>query len=101
MTDLEKIKNLDRDIINSFLREYLVQFKGFNGINTDVDTNINSAVFLTDNGEELLVEINSNISTAINNYIENKLNESCKLYNRSIIYYESEIQTSSLILRWI
>lgn len=101
MNEVEKFKILDRSVISTFLKEYLIIFPGFSGFTFDEAAGINAVVFLSETPDELLTEINSRLGSSINDFIENKLNENCKVYNRSIIYYESEVQHSSLILRWI
>lgn len=97
---VDKLNNLEREDINKFLISYLSSIPGFNGITKD-SNDISAAVFLTSEGEELLTSINSNIALALNNFIENVLELKCKTINRNITFYESEIQPTSLILRWI
>ena len=91
-------KNLSKNEITTFLQYYLSRFQGFSNIRSD--DGINVALFISDDSEELLKKINSAISVALNNYIETTFNESCKKYNRNIIFYESEVKDRALFLRW-
>jgi len=94
------MKNLDRKHITEFLKRYLPKINGFSNITKDAN-NIHICVFTTEQASELLAAINSSIMLELNEYIEEVLHENCKLYNRSIIFYESEERPNSLILRWV
>ena len=93
-------KNLSKEEITDFLKYHLSKFKGFNSIKTDADTEIRIALFNTTDSGNLLIEINSTISMALNNYIEETFKESSKKYNRNIVFYESEARDKVLFLRW-
>ncbi len=94
-------KNLTKENITDFLQIYLSKFKGFSKINTDPEYGMRTAIFLdSENPDQLLMEINSSINMALNNYIEEIFDESCKRYNRNIIFFESETRDRSLFLRW-
>lgn len=96
----EEVKNLNSEVITTFLKKFLINFPGFSGITKD-NNGINASVFLTSTPSELLANINSGIGVALNDFIETELGESCKRYNRNIIFYESEESPTSLILRWV
>jgi hypothetical protein len=91
-------KNLTKDEITNFLKSYLPKFKGFNSIRCD--GGINVALFIGDDPNQLLIDINTSISTALNDYIEEIFEEPSKKYNRNIIFYESEVKDKALFLRW-
>ena len=94
-------KNLTKEDITKFLQQYLCKFKGFSRINADPEYGMRTAIFLdSENPDQLLIEINSSINIALNNYIESTFEESCKRYNRNIIFFESEAKGTSLFLRW-
>ena len=92
--------NLTREEITTFLQHYLSKFKGFSNINKDPRYGTNTALFISEDPEKLLIEMNSAISVALNEHIETIFEESCKKYNRNIIFYESEIRGNTLNLRW-
>ncbi len=96
----EEAKNLNGEIITTFLKKFLINFPGFSGFTVD-NNNINTVVFLTSTPSELLANINSGIGVSLNEFIETELNDNCKRYNRNIIFYESEETPTSLILRWV
>ena len=93
-------KNLTKEEIGEFLKVYLCKFKGFNSIKSDPSTGIRVALFNTSDSNSLLIEINSTISVALNDYIEKTFEESAKKYNRNIVFYESDCRDKALFLRW-
>lgn len=93
-------KNLTKLEITAFLQHYLSKFKGFNSIKKDDINGMNTALFISDNPDQLLIDINSSISVALNEYIEAIFEEPSKKYNRNIIFYESEVRGNTLSLRW-
>ncbi|RLA78155.1 MAG: hypothetical protein DRG78_15805 [Epsilonproteobacteria bacterium] len=100
---IEALKPLPTNIISDYLKHILPVIS--KETNTEItiakQEGTNVCVFRTNKGSEVLKIINIKMLSAFDTFIENELNELASHYNRSLIFFESEITDNTLFIRWI
>jgi hypothetical protein len=91
--------NLTKTDITKFLKTYLNRFEELINIARNGDGTY-VAVFNANDPAQMLKKINSGISVALNDWIEEEFKKSCKSFNRNIIFFESEEKSNALVLYW-
>ena len=103
---MESLKPLPKEIIGKYIKTTLpgVSKKHNASLTIANQEGISVGIIVSkdeDSSKKILSDINRSMLSSFDTYIEEELEELASHFNRSLIFFESEVNNDKLFIRWV
>ena len=98
----EHLRSIDPKDKNLFSRMLMQKIAKLNECDISIvnDENFATCRIIGQDPNTIIDSINKNLISTLNNYIENEMESDPSYYNRSVVFFESEVIKDGVIVRW-
>jgi len=96
---LRSIEPKDKDLFSRKLLQKIAKLNNCE-ITVMVDENFANCRIIGEDPNTLINDINKHLIPTLNSYIENDIGTDPSYYNRSIVFFETEVIKDGVVVRW-